>query len=118
MTGADLLRLREDLGLTDEAVALIAGMLGKEFLYGAYTEPEKELGQQKAFTQLACDILSDLWAKVEKLETSEEKAFLGRRIAEELHVHGAGFVVWWIFDERCAGWKDAGEDMEWTKPRM
>ena len=94
MTGRDVKRTREALGLTRESLAAITGAYAFEIeeLEGGALTP---LG----VSPLAWDILGQLWRWVES-HTQEQAEQHGAYLTTQVHTHGAGYAAWLVLSEK------------------
>jgi len=105
MKGADLKKLKEELGLNDQAMARIGGLLNPRVLLEAYANQEKYLETLSMFPLLACDLFHEIWSVASDMNPDEKKQY-GLKIAKDLHTHGAGYTAWSILDSRCSSYTE------------
>lgn len=114
MTGDDVKKLFDDLGLNPIGASRLVGIELKHFhsLVGYRNLP---FGPEVPVPPLPMEILVELWKRVETTyDTSTDKGRAGARaygviLAKAMHTHGPLYTAWLIADDRCS--KIFEEDM-------
>ena len=101
MTGGELVKLIEELGMNDNEVALLAGIPIYKTIAMARVYPEEPIEScHPLLSRLTVDILGDLQWIMNEIDGAEAKRQLGEFLSNELHTRGAGYVAWWILNFR------------------
>ena len=101
MTGGDLIKLIEELGMNDNEVALLTGIPMYKTIAIARVYPEEPIEScHPMLSHLTIDILGDLSWLVSQMDEATAKRQLGEFLSNELHTRGAGYAAWWVMNFR------------------